>query len=148
MHKIVTAVMHYQVPTEQTNPSVCNSHEVDRHFRHCINHNVNKSLRREQSNTTIWSFYACLGIVWKPPYTEVSKSIEKSCIKALDVGIMPAVQCICIPSGTESSVLYQIKLGVWSSAEAKDSSSSLCPDRVWGPPNLLTNGYRWSFSRG
>jgi hypothetical protein len=24
----------------------------------------------------------------------------------------------------------------------------LCPDRLWGPPNLLTNGYEGSFPRG
>jgi len=24
----------------------------------------------------------------------------------------------------------------------------LCPDRLWGPPSLLYNGYRGSFPRG
>jgi hypothetical protein len=35
-----------------------------------------------------------------------------------------------------------------SQAGAKDFSSSLCPDRLWGPPSVLYNGYRWSFPRG
>jgi hypothetical protein len=37
---------------------------------------------------------------------------------------------------------------VRSPTEAKDFSSSLCPDRLWGPPSLLYNGYRESFPRG
>jgi hypothetical protein len=35
--------------------------------------------------------------------------------------------------------------GVRSPAEAKDFSSSLCPNQLWGPPSLLSNGYRGSF---
>jgi hypothetical protein len=37
---------------------------------------------------------------------------------------------------------------VRSPAEAKDFSSNLCPDRLWGPPSLLYNGHRGSFCRG
>jgi hypothetical protein len=29
----------------------------------------------------------------------------------------------------------------------KDFFSRLCPDRLWGPPSLLYNGYRGSFPR-
>jgi hypothetical protein len=32
--------------------------------------------------------------------------------------------------------------GVRSAAEAKSFSSSLCPDQLWGPSSLLSNGYR------
>jgi hypothetical protein len=40
-------------------------------------------------------------------------------------------------------------IGVRSSAGAKDFSLyPLYPDRLWGPPSLLYNGYRGSFSRG
>jgi hypothetical protein len=39
-------------------------------------------------------------------------------------------------------------IGVRSPAGAEDFSSSLCPDRLWGPPSLLYNGYRGSFPRG
>jgi hypothetical protein len=39
-------------------------------------------------------------------------------------------------------------IGVRSPAGAKDFSSILCPDRLWGPPSLLYNGYRGSFPRG
>jgi hypothetical protein len=36
-----------------------------------------------------------------------------------------------------------------SPAEAKDFFLyPLCPDRLWGPPSLLYNGYRGSFPRG
>jgi hypothetical protein len=34
-------------------------------------------------------------------------------------------------------------IGIRSPAEAKDFSSSVCPDRLWGLPGLLYNGYRW-----
>jgi hypothetical protein len=37
---------------------------------------------------------------------------------------------------------------VRSSAEAKDFSSSLCPDWLWGPLSLLYNGYRGVLSPG
>jgi hypothetical protein len=30
----------------------------------------------------------------------------------------------------------------------QDIFFSLCPDRLWGPPSLLYNGYRGSFPRG
>jgi hypothetical protein len=39
-------------------------------------------------------------------------------------------------------------IGVRSPAGEKDFSSNLCPDRLWGPPSLLYNGYRGSFPRG
>jgi hypothetical protein len=40
-------------------------------------------------------------------------------------------------------------IGVLSPAGAKDFSSSLlCPDRLWGPPSLLYNGYRGVLSPG
>jgi hypothetical protein len=37
---------------------------------------------------------------------------------------------------------------VRSPAGAKDFLYRLCPDRLWGPPNLLYNGYRGSFAGG
>jgi hypothetical protein len=37
---------------------------------------------------------------------------------------------------------------VRSPAGAKDFSCSLCPDRLWGPPSLLYNGYRGPFPGG
>jgi hypothetical protein len=40
------------------------------------------------------------------------------------------------------------EIGVRSLAGAKDFSSSLCPDRHWGPTSLLYNGYRGSFPPG
>jgi hypothetical protein len=40
-------------------------------------------------------------------------------------------------------------IGVRSPAGAKDFFLyPLCPDRLWGPPSLLYNGYRGSFARG
>jgi hypothetical protein len=39
-------------------------------------------------------------------------------------------------------------IGVRSPVGAKDFSSILCPDRLWGPPSLLYNGYRVSFPQG
>jgi hypothetical protein len=39
-------------------------------------------------------------------------------------------------------------IGVRSPAGAKDFSSNLCPDRLWGPPSLLYNGNRGPISRG
>jgi hypothetical protein len=38
--------------------------------------------------------------------------------------------------------------GVQSPAEAKDFSSNLCPDQLWGPHSLLYNGYWGSFPQG
>jgi hypothetical protein len=47
------------------------------------------------------------------------------------------------------SSLYDSPTGVRSPAEAKGFSlKPLCPDQLWGPPSLLYNGYRGSFSRG
>jgi hypothetical protein len=42
----------------------------------------------------------------------------------------------------------EVVIDVRSSAEAKDFSSNLCPDRLWGPPSLLYNGYRGPFPGG
>jgi hypothetical protein len=39
-------------------------------------------------------------------------------------------------------------IGVRSPAGAKDFSSPLCPDRLWGPPSLLYNGYWDPFPGG
>jgi hypothetical protein len=40
-------------------------------------------------------------------------------------------------------------IGVRSAAEVRDFFLyPLCPDRLWGPPSLLYNGYRGSFPRG
>jgi hypothetical protein len=40
-------------------------------------------------------------------------------------------------------------IGALSPAEERDFSSNLlCPDRLWGPPSLLYNGYRGSFHPG
>jgi hypothetical protein len=39
-------------------------------------------------------------------------------------------------------------IGVRFPAGAKNFSSSLCPDRLWGPPSLLYNGYRGVLSPG
>jgi hypothetical protein len=38
-------------------------------------------------------------------------------------------------------------IGVRFPAEAKDFSSILCPDRLWGPHILLSNGHRGSYPR-
>jgi hypothetical protein len=58
----------------------------------------------------------------------------------------------CEPGSSVSIVsgygLNDQTIEVRSPAEAKDFSSSLlCPDRLWGPPSLLYNGYRGSFPR-
>jgi hypothetical protein len=40
-------------------------------------------------------------------------------------------------------------IGVRSPAGAENFSSNLlCPDRLWGPPNFLYNGYRGPFPGG
>jgi hypothetical protein len=39
-------------------------------------------------------------------------------------------------------------VGVWIPVEARFFSSSCCPDRLWDPPSLLSNGYQRPFSRG
>jgi hypothetical protein len=45
--------------------------------------------------------------------------------------------------------LDYLAIGVRFPAETNDFSSNLlCPDRFWGPPSLLYNGYRESFPRG
>jgi hypothetical protein len=47
------------------------------------------------------------------------------------------------------SIVSDYRLNDQSSipAEAKDFSSSLCPDQLWCPPSLLSNGYRGSIRR-
>jgi hypothetical protein len=39
-------------------------------------------------------------------------------------------------------------VGVRVSVESRIFSSSHCPDRVWGPPNFVSNGHRGLFPRG
>jgi hypothetical protein len=39
-------------------------------------------------------------------------------------------------------------VGVWVPVWSKIFSSPRCPDRLWGPPNLLFNGYRGLSPRG
>jgi hypothetical protein len=50
---------------------------------------------------------------------------------------------------SQFSVWLQIgRPGFRSPAEVKDFSYSLCPDQPWGPPSLLSTGYRGSFPGG
>jgi hypothetical protein len=39
-------------------------------------------------------------------------------------------------------------IGVWVPVGPRIFSSPRCPDRLWGPPNLLSNGNRGSLSSG
>jgi hypothetical protein len=47
-------------------------------------------------------------------------------------------------SRTQSGFCGSIAGGSWEFF----SSPPLCPERLWGPPNLLSNGYQGLFSRG
>jgi hypothetical protein len=57
-------------------------------------------------------------------------------------------------SGSSVSVVSSYRLDdranvIRSPAEAKGFLFyPLCPDRLWGPPSVLYNGYRGSFPRG
>jgi hypothetical protein len=50
-----------------------------------------------------------------------------------------------IMSGYE---LDDLLIEVRSPPEARDFSSNLCPDQLWGPSSLLYNGCLGSFPRG
>jgi hypothetical protein len=63
---------------------------------------------------------------------------------------LTSIQCKC--GSRDSSVgiatgygLDDRGVGVRVPVGSRIFSTTLCPDRLWGPPNLLSNGYRGSF---
>jgi hypothetical protein len=78
------------------------------------------------------------------PHTPLIRRTYKNCL---------LFSCIWSP-GSSVTIVYGYGLDdraieVRSPAEAKRFFVyPLCPDRLWGPPSLLYNGYRGSFPRG
>jgi hypothetical protein len=96
--------------------------------------------------------------LWKPMKHSVSVRGNPAAIRRLQVCSAVATSArLIFLNGTNS--VSRVAQSVWwlatgwaagvrSPTGAEDFSSSLRPDRFWGPPSLLCSGYRGLFPRG
>jgi hypothetical protein len=67
------------------------------------------------------------------------------------VGFFTRLSRVCRSRGSSVSIVSDYALDDWGSIPGGGKGfflHPLCPDRLWGPPSLLYNGYWGSFARG
>jgi hypothetical protein len=92
-----------------------------------------------------WCMYMFSGLSVTVPSVSCS---TKLILNIFNLSFSKALQSKAWPRIATAYGLDDWGVGVQVPVGSRIFSSPHCPDRLWGPPNLLSNGYQGSFPRG